>query len=184
MAIGLLAVIALTAAGSRLLWDFHFYLPAAVSPKTSSSASAASVSGPPARLPAANSGRQASSGSRPHQAVQANGSPREQQMISFNNQGVEAVGRKDYWRAVYFFEKASKLEPRRPEPLINLGVVLIKLGFPAPALRAFEKAYAVAPADPRLKENLDLLAGAGLIEGPLAKAVAPGGQTAVAGGGG
>ncbi|MDA8164691.1 MAG: hypothetical protein M0017_06645 [Desulfobacteraceae bacterium] len=96
----------------------------------------------------------------------------EQQFLTLNNKGVEAAHQGDSWRAVYFFTKASGLQPGRPEPFINLGVVLLKLDLPDAARRAFEQAYAAAPNDPRLRENLELLAEAGLLEGKLAEAVA------------
>jgi tetratricopeptide (TPR) repeat protein len=164
----LLLTMTVLATGGRLLRDFH--LPTFSRPGMTAATPAPATPGP-AKLPAAGHARPETPESRPHLAAPANGSPRERQLLALNDKGVEAAGRGDYWQAVHFFKKASELQPGRPEPLINLGVVLIRLDLPVPARRAFEEAYAAAPADPRLRQNLEMLAAAGLLDGKLAEAV-------------
>lgn len=93
--------------------------------------------------------------------------PARERMVALNNKGAAAVRQGDYWRGIYYFDQARELRPQSPEPLINMAVALSELGLPGPALKLWQQAYALAPQHPMLRENLRILAGLGMLEGPL-----------------
>ncbi len=82
--------------------------------------------------------------------------PTPAQVEYFNNHGVELIEKGDAWDAIYYFDKASKLAPEQPEPLINMGVILAQLDLGFPAGRVFKKAYHLAPHNEHLHQAIDL----------------------------
>jgi tetratricopeptide (TPR) repeat protein len=74
-----------------------------------------------------------------------------------NDTGLTLIQGNQHWRGIYTLEQARKLQPERPEALINMAVALAELGLRAPAKRLFSEAHALAPNHPMLRKNLDLL---------------------------
>lgn len=91
-----------------------------------------------------------------------------------NAAGLRLLADRRYWQAVTMFEKAARLAPDRPEPLINTAVALAELGLTAPAAEMFRKARALAPGHPALEKNLAILErhGLGMIVRPPQRIVA------------
>lgn len=74
-------------------------------------------------------------------------------MVELNNLGVKSVREKDPWRALYYFERAAKLDSKAAAPLINMSITLSELGLSAPATRIFQEAQTLAPEHPVLRNN-------------------------------
>lgn len=89
------------------------------------------------------------------------------QAVQLTRTGAELFRSGDYWRSIYYFDRARKLNPKTPEPLINMAVALSELGLYGPANRIFREAYALAPNDPALRYNLTILAEAGRLDDAL-----------------
>ncbi|MBU0681194.1 MAG: hypothetical protein KKD73_07215 [Proteobacteria bacterium] len=78
------------------------------------------------------------------------------QVVYLNNQAVALVEKGDAWSALYYFDKASKLGPQQPEPLINMAVILMQMDLGFPAGRLFKQAYQLAPDNDQLLEAIEL----------------------------
>ncbi len=76
---------------------------------------------------------------------------------SLNLKACRLVNEKKYWPAIILFQKANRLAPRRPEPLINMAVALSELGLFGPAMEKFHLAAAIAPDNPALIRNLEII---------------------------
>ena len=113
---------------------------------------------PPPALPADTVKTAAPAAEVPAQPA---GSP---EFVRLNNQAADLASRGQYWPAIGLLNQAIKLEPKRPEPLINMGVALAELGLYGPAVRYLRQAQAIAPDNVKLQENLELLARAGFLE--------------------
>lgn len=79
------------------------------------------------------------------------------QAAPLNEVGVRHIEEQDYWKGIYYLQRASKLEPADPAPLINMAVGLAELGLIAPAKRLFAEAFRLAPDNAGLQENIALM---------------------------
>jgi len=72
------------------------------------------------------------------------------------NFGVQ-VAQKGLWReAIFQWEKAVELDPTYASAYNNLGVAYEIQGDMVKAKQAYEKAMALAPKDPQIKQNYEL----------------------------
>ncbi len=78
------------------------------------------------------------------------------QVEYFNNHAVGLTEKGDAWAALYYFDKASKLAPEQPAPLINMAVILAQMDLGFPAGRIFKKAYQLAPDNNHLLQAIEL----------------------------
>ncbi len=78
------------------------------------------------------------------------------QVEYFNNHAVALTEKGDAWAALYYFDKASKLAPTQPEPLINMAVILSQMDLGFPAGRIFKQAYQLAPENEHLLQAIEL----------------------------
>ncbi len=85
--------------------------------------------------------------------------------LQLNDTGLALIQENQHWRGIYYLEQAHKLQPERPEALINMAVALAELGLRAPAQRLFSEAHALAPNHPLLRQNLELLQQADFFDG-------------------
>lgn len=86
------------------------------------------------------------------------------QFVSYNNKGANLVSNEQYWEGISYLDKAARLQPNRPEPLINMGVALSELGLYGPASRYLKKALKIDPSQQKAIENIQLLTEAGLLD--------------------
>ncbi len=93
-----------------------------------------------------------------------NNSVKNQNFVSLVNIGVEQIRKFEYWKGLHALNEARKLDPERIEPVINMAVALAELGFYELAIHYLGEASIINPNHPRLKENLSILADAGLID--------------------
>lgn len=91
-----------------------------------------------------------------------------------NDTGLALIQENQHWRGIYSLEQAHKLQPERPEALINMAVALAELGLRAPAQRLFSEAHALAPNHPLLRQNLELLRQADFFDGQWLSALTAG----------
>lgn len=87
-----------------------------------------------------------------------------QQFVSYNNKGANLISNEQYWEGISYLNKAARLQPNRPEPLINMGVALSELGLYGPASRYLRKALEIDPNQQKAIENIHLLTEAGLLD--------------------
>lgn len=81
-----------------------------------------------------------------------------------NDTGVALIQKNQHWQGIYYLEQARKQQPERAEALINMAVALAELGLRAPAKRVFSEAHALAPNNPLLRTNLELLEQADFLD--------------------
>jgi len=87
-------------------------------------------------------------------------------MIRLNNAGVDLLKNNDHWRAVLYFERASKADPASWVPLFNQAVALYELGLSGPAQTLLDRALERGGRDhPLVRRNLAVLAENGLRDG-------------------
>jgi Flp pilus assembly protein TadD len=68
-----------------------------------------------------------------------------QSTLAHNNLGVLLLRRESLFDAIYYLERATKLDPLNPEAHNNLGSALQKLGRREPAIAEFRKATELLP---------------------------------------
>jgi len=88
-----------------------------------------------------------------------------------NNLACRLVTKQDYWPAILLLEKANRLTPKRPEPLINIAVALSELGLYGPAAEYLNRARVIAPANQALMKNLAILQEHGIETDPPKRAI-------------
>lgn len=87
-----------------------------------------------------------------------------EQAVQLSRTGAALFRSGDYWRSIYFFDRARQLDPQAPEPLIDMAAALSELGLFGPANRLLREASALNPDDPALRRNLAILAEAGRLD--------------------
>ena len=90
------------------------------------------------------------------------------QMVDLNKQGSRFLAKNRHWQAIYYFDKARKIQPQSIEPVLNLAVALSELGLAGPANRFFTEARGIDPGHPGLEENLIIAAQKGILHAPPA----------------
>ncbi len=90
------------------------------------------------------------------QAARGENLPTQARIEYFNNHAVDLTKKGDAWAALYYFDKAGKLAPEQPEPLINMAIILSQMDLGFPASRIFTKAYQLAPDNDHLLQAIEL----------------------------
>ncbi|MDR9502089.1 MAG: hypothetical protein RI601_09870 [Desulfurivibrionaceae bacterium] len=74
----------------------------------------------------------------------------------FNNHAVSLNAQGQPWTALYYLDKASRAAPERPEPLINMALILTQMDLGFPAGRLFKKAHQLDPDNAYLRQAMEL----------------------------
>jgi tetratricopeptide (TPR) repeat protein len=74
----------------------------------------------------------------------------------FNNHAVSLNAKGETWTALYYLDKASRVAPKQPEPLINMALILTQMDLGFPAGRLFKKAYQLDPDNEYLRQAMEL----------------------------
>ncbi len=74
----------------------------------------------------------------------------------FNNHAVSLSAQGETWTALYYLDKASRVAPKQPEPLINMALILTQMDLGFPAGRLFKKAYQLDPENEYLRQAMEL----------------------------
>lgn len=74
----------------------------------------------------------------------------------FNNHAVRLNAQGGTWTALYYLDKACKVAPERPEPLINMALILTQMDLGFPAGRLFKKAHQLDPKNEYLRQAMEL----------------------------
>lgn len=74
----------------------------------------------------------------------------------FNNHAVRLNAEGETWIALYYLDKASRVAPERPEPLINMALILTQMDLGFPAGRFFKKAHQLDPKSEYLRQAMEL----------------------------